>query len=190
MNSQSTARRAPGSPPVSDAPRPHEGEDVVTVRGLVKRYGDLVDRADAPVKTFSGGMKRRLEVARGILHAPEVLFLDEPTQGLDPQTRARVWDHLRVVRARTRTTIFMTTHYLEEAEWCDRIAIIDHGRIVALGTPEEPWWSSRRRWVRAARRSCPPERAGRCHRAQPGPGTTCAARSPRSPVCLFWSSWV
>jgi ABC-2 type transport system ATP-binding protein len=97
----------------------------------------LADRADAPVKTFSGGMKRRLEVARGILHAPELLFLDEPTQGLDPQTRARVWDHLRHVRGRTGTTIFMTTHYMEEAEWCDRIAIIDHGRIVAVGTPEE-----------------------------------------------------
>jgi ABC-2 type transport system ATP-binding protein len=97
----------------------------------------LTDRASALVKTFSGGMKRRLEVARGILHAPEVLFLDEPTQGLDPQTRARVWDHLREVRGRTRTTIFMTTHYLEEAEWCDRVAIIDHGRIVAIGTPEE-----------------------------------------------------
>ncbi len=97
----------------------------------------LADRAAAQVKTFSGGMKRRLEVARGILHAPELLFLDEPTQGLDPQTRARVWDHLREVRARTRTTIFMTTHYMEEAEWCDRVAIIDHGRIVALGTPEE-----------------------------------------------------
>jgi ABC-2 type transport system ATP-binding protein len=97
----------------------------------------LADRADALVTTFSGGMKRRLEVARGLLHAPEVLFLDEPTLGLDPQTRARVWDHLGQVRAHTGTTIFMTTHYLEEAEWCDRIAIIDHGRIVALGTPEE-----------------------------------------------------
>ncbi len=95
----------------------------------------LADRAQAPVKTFSGGMKRRLEVARGILHTPEVLFLDEPTQGLDPQTRARVWDHLR--EAHAHTTIFMTTHYLEEAEWCDRVAIIDHGRIVALGTPAE-----------------------------------------------------
>jgi ABC-2 type transport system ATP-binding protein len=97
----------------------------------------LSDRAEALVLTFSGGMKRRLEVARGILHAPEVLFLDEPTAGLDPQTRARVWEHLREVRARTGTTIFMTTHYMEEAEWCDRIAIIDHGLIVASGTPEE-----------------------------------------------------
>jgi ABC-2 type transport system ATP-binding protein len=98
---------------------------------------ELSDRADAAVMTFSGGMKRRLEVARGILHAPEVLFLDEPTQGLDPQTRARLWDHLRDIRRTTGLTIFMTTHYMEEAEWCDRIAIIDQGRIVALGTPDE-----------------------------------------------------
>ena len=98
---------------------------------------DLADRASAPVMTYSGGMKRRLEVARGILHEPEVLFLDEPTQGLDPQTRANLWEHLRRIRAQTHLTIFMTTHYMEEAEWCDRIAIIDHGRIVALGTPEQ-----------------------------------------------------
>ncbi len=98
---------------------------------------DLLDRADALVSTFSGGMKRRLEIARGILHAPEVLFLDEPTQGLDPQTRANVWDHLGRIRATTGLTIFMTTHYMEEAEFCDRIAIIDHGSIVALGTPDE-----------------------------------------------------
>jgi len=98
---------------------------------------DLVDRADALVSTFSGGMKRRLEIARGILHHPEVLFLDEPTQGLDPQTRANVWDHLREIRASTGLTVFMTTHYMEEAEWCDRIAIIDHGTIVALGSPDE-----------------------------------------------------
>jgi ABC-2 type transport system ATP-binding protein len=98
---------------------------------------DLSDRANALVSTFSGGMKRRLEIARGILHAPEVLFLDEPTQGLDPQTRANVWDHLGKIRSATGLTIFMTTHYMEEAEFCDRIAIIDHGRIVALGTPDE-----------------------------------------------------
>ncbi len=98
---------------------------------------DLSDRADALVSTFSGGMKRRLEIARGILHSPEILFLDEPTQGLDPQTRAKVWDHLGKIRATTGLTIFMTTHYMEEAEYCDRIAIIDHGTIVALGTPEE-----------------------------------------------------
>lgn len=98
---------------------------------------DLSDRADALVSTFSGGMKRRLEIARGILHHPEVLFLDEPTQGLDPQTRANVWEHLRGIRASTGLTVFMTTHYMEEAEWCDRIAIIDHGTIVALGTPDQ-----------------------------------------------------
>jgi ABC-2 type transport system ATP-binding protein len=98
---------------------------------------DLSDRADALVSTFSGGMKRRLEIARGILHHPEVLFLDEPTQGLDPQTRATVWEHLREIRASTGLTVFMTTHYMEEAEWCDRIAIIDHGTIVALGSPDE-----------------------------------------------------
>ncbi|HWF57951.1 MAG TPA: ATP-binding cassette domain-containing protein [Candidatus Dormibacteraeota bacterium] len=98
---------------------------------------DLSDRAGALVSTFSGGMKRRLEIARGILHAPEVLFLDEPTQGLDPQTRANVWEHLGRIRATTGLTIFMTTHYMEEAEFCDRIAIIDHGTIVAQGTPDE-----------------------------------------------------
>jgi ABC-2 type transport system ATP-binding protein len=98
---------------------------------------ELTDRADAQVITYSGGMKRRLEIARGVLHYPEVLFLDEPTIGLDPQTRAKVWEHLREVRQRTGTTIFMTTHYMEEAEWCDRIAIIDHGRIVSLGTPDQ-----------------------------------------------------
>jgi ABC-2 type transport system ATP-binding protein len=97
----------------------------------------LSERAEALVMTFSGGMKRRLEIARGMLHAPDVLFLDEPTQGLDPQTRARVWEHLRDFRWRTGTTIFMTTHYMEEAESCERIAIIDQGRIVALGTPEQ-----------------------------------------------------
>ncbi len=106
------------------------------IRAALEMVG-LEDRADAQVMTYSGGMKRRLEIARGVLHYPEVLFLDEPTIGLDPQTRATIWDHLREVRQRTGTTIFMTTHYMEEAEWCDRIAIIDHGRIVALGTPDE-----------------------------------------------------
>jgi ABC-2 type transport system ATP-binding protein len=101
------------------------------------RTVDLADRAESQVRTFSGGMRRRLEIARGILHAPEVLFLDEPTQGLDPQTRASIWEHLQRLRRDRGLTMFMTTHYMDEAEWCDRIAIIDHGRIVALGTPEE-----------------------------------------------------
>ncbi|MDQ1676972.1 MAG: type transport system ATP-binding protein [Actinomycetota bacterium] len=97
----------------------------------------LSDRRDGLVRTFSGGMQRRLEIARGLLHRPRVLFLDEPTTGLDPQTRAQVWTYLREVRAREATTVFLTTHYLDEAEQCDRIAIIDAGRIVAQGTPAE-----------------------------------------------------
>lgn len=97
----------------------------------------LSERAGSRVRTFSGGMKRRLEIARGVIHSPEVLFLDEPTIGLDPQTRANVWDHLREIHLRQGLTVFMTTHYMEEAEWCDRIAIIDQGTIVALGTPDE-----------------------------------------------------
>src|SRR5712691_600526 len=98
---------------------------------------ELADRATSKVATFSGGMKRRLEIARGILHSPEVLFLDEPTRGLDPQTRSHIWDYLRALRGREGITIFMTTHYMDEAEFCDRIAIMDMGRIVALGTPDE-----------------------------------------------------
>jgi ABC-2 type transport system ATP-binding protein len=101
------------------------------------RTVELLERADSPVRTFSGGMRRRLEIARGILHTPQVLFLDEPTQGLDPQTRANIWEHLQRLRRDRDLTMFMTTHYMDEAEYCDRIAIIDHGRIVALGTPEE-----------------------------------------------------
>ena len=101
------------------------------------RMVELLDRGDSRVRTYSGGMKRRLEIARGVIHSPEVLFLDEPTIGLDPQTRARVWDHLREIHKNSSITIFMTTHYMEEAEWCDRIAVIDHGQIVAIGSPRE-----------------------------------------------------
>jgi ABC-2 type transport system ATP-binding protein len=97
----------------------------------------LTDRARSQVKTYSGGMKRRLEIARGMLHQPQVLFLDEPTLGLDPQTRGSIWAHLNELRSRKGITIFMTTHYMDEAEYCDRIAIIDLGKIVALGTPDE-----------------------------------------------------
>ncbi|WP_055600617.1 ATP-binding cassette domain-containing protein [Streptomyces aureus] len=95
----------------------------------------LTDRRRSPVRTLSGGMRRRLEIARALLHSPRVLFLDEPTTGLDPHARAQVWDHLRALRDRHGSTLFVTTHYLEEAENCDRIAIIDRGRVVALGTP-------------------------------------------------------
>lgn len=97
---------------------------------------ELWDRRKGSVRTFSGGMKRRLEIARGLLHRPRVLFLDEPTLGLDPQTRRRIWDYLAELRARERLTVFLTTHYMDEAEHCDRIAVIDHGEIVALDTPE------------------------------------------------------
>ncbi|MCO6003803.1 ATP-binding cassette domain-containing protein [Actinoallomurus purpureus] len=97
---------------------------------------DLLDRRDGKVETFSGGMKRRLEIARGLLHSPRVLFLDEPTVGLDPQTRAAIWGYIDQLRKTEDITIFLTTHYMEEAEFCDRIAIIDHGEIVVLDTPE------------------------------------------------------
>jgi len=96
---------------------------------------DLADKADDAVRTYSGGMKRRLEIARGLLHHPKVLFLDEPTIGLDPQTRRHIWQYLLKLRQQEGVTMFMTTHYMDEAEHCDRIAIIDHGRIVALDTP-------------------------------------------------------
>src|SRR5437867_13393971 len=96
----------------------------------------LSDRASSQVKTCSGGMKRRLEIARGMLHQPQILFLDEPTLGLDPQTRKSIWTHLNELRTKRGVTIFMTTHYMDEAEYCDRIAIIDHGKIVALDTPD------------------------------------------------------
>jgi ABC-2 type transport system ATP-binding protein len=96
----------------------------------------LWDRRDGTVGTFSGGMRRRLEIARGLMHSPRVLFLDEPTIGLDPQTRRSIWSYIRELQEREEITIFMTTHYMDEAEWCDRIAIMDHGEIVALDAPE------------------------------------------------------
>ena len=96
---------------------------------------DLGDKAGNLVRTYSGGMKRRLEIVRGLLHHPKVLFLDEPTIGLDPQTRRHIWAYLLKLRQQQRVTLFMTTHYMDEAEHCDRIAIIDHGQIVALDTP-------------------------------------------------------
>jgi ABC-2 type transport system ATP-binding protein len=98
---------------------------------------ELEDRADDLVRNFSGGMKRRLEIARGLLHSPKVLFLDEPTLGLDPQTRNRIWEYLVTLRRETNITLFLTTHYMDEAEYCDRIAIIDHGKIIVLDTPQE-----------------------------------------------------
>ena len=98
---------------------------------------ELTDRQGSAVMQYSGGMRRRLEIARGILHYPQVLFLDEPTLGLDPQTRNHIWKYIHELRKREGITIFMTTHYMDEAELCDRIAIIDAGRIAALGTPAQ-----------------------------------------------------
>jgi ABC-2 type transport system ATP-binding protein len=104
--------------------------DVLRLVGLFERRDDLV-------RKFSGGMKRRLEVARGLIHRPKVLFLDEPTLGLDPQTRTNLWEFIVGLPKKHMVTVFMTTHYMEEAEVCDRIAIIDHGKIITTGTPEE-----------------------------------------------------
>jgi len=103
----------------------------------VLKFVDLYDRKDDLVKKFSGGMKRRLEVARGLIHWPRVLFLDEPTLGLDPQSRTNLWEFISELPVEHNVTIFMTTHYMEEAEVCDRIAIIDNGKIIAIGTPDE-----------------------------------------------------
>ena len=96
---------------------------------------DLYDRRKDQVLTYSGGMRRRLEVARGLVHYPTVLFLDEPTIGLDPQSRKHLWNYVLDLAKKENITIFLTTHYLDEAEHCDRIAIIDHGKIIALDTP-------------------------------------------------------
>ena len=105
-------------------------EEILHVVGLFERRDDLV-------KKFSGGMKRRLEIARGLLHRPKVLFLDEPTLGLDPQTRSHVWEFIRKLKKSEGNTVFMTTHYMDEAEVSDRIAIIDRGQIIAFGSPDE-----------------------------------------------------
>ncbi len=102
------------------------------------KFVDLWDRKDDLVKEFSGGMKRRLEIARGLLHHPKVIFLDEPTLGLDPQTRNHMWNYLKDLNQKEGTTVFFTTHYMEEADRvAQRIAVIDHGKIVAQGTPSE-----------------------------------------------------
>ena len=97
---------------------------------------DLSEWADKPVKTFSGGMRRRLEIARGLVHEPKVFFLDEPTTGLDPVSRTAVWEMLRKIKASRDLTVLITTHYMDEADkLCDRIAIVDHGTLVVLDTP-------------------------------------------------------
>jgi ABC-2 type transport system ATP-binding protein len=114
------------------------GKDVMKERvDSSLRFVDLYERKDDLVKKFSGGMKRRLEVARGLIHRPRVLFLDEPTLGLDPQSRANLWEFIGELPKHHGVTIFMTTHYMEEAEVCDRIGIIDNGKIIAIGTPDD-----------------------------------------------------
>ena len=105
------------------------------MRQVLEMVG-LWERRASLVSTFSGGMRRRLEIARGLLHAPRVLFLDEPTVGLDPQTRSSIWRYIEELKAAEEITIFLTTHYMDEAEHCDRIAIIDQGELIALDTPE------------------------------------------------------
>ncbi len=105
------------------------------MRQVLEMVG-LWERRDGLVNTFSGGMKRRLEIGRGLLHSPRVLFLDEPTVGLDPQTRSSIWAYIRELKRQEDITIFLTTHYMDEAENCDRIAIMDHGEIIVLDTPE------------------------------------------------------
>jgi ABC-2 type transport system ATP-binding protein len=111
--------------------RRERSERLLEMVGLTERANDLV-------ATYSGGMRRRLEIARGLIHSPEVLFLDEPTIGLDPQSRRAVWDLLERLREETGLTISLTTHYMDEAETlCDRVAIVDGGKIIALGTPAE-----------------------------------------------------
>jgi ABC-2 type transport system ATP-binding protein len=104
---------------------------------LLKLF-ELIDRRNDPVKQFSGGMRRRLEIARGLLHTPKIIFLDEPTLGLDPQTRNQLWTHVKKLNEEEQVTVFLTTHYMEEADRvAQRIAVIDHGRIVAQGTSAE-----------------------------------------------------
>ncbi|HEX2756827.1 MAG TPA: ABC transporter ATP-binding protein [Candidatus Limnocylindrales bacterium] len=109
-------------------------------RARIEELSDVVGlgaEVFRPIKTYSGGMKRKLEIIRSLMHRPGVLFLDEPTSGLDPVSRHSLWQYLRRVRAADGTTIFLTTHYLEEAEEADRVCVIDHGRIATMGTPDE-----------------------------------------------------
>lgn len=113
-------------------PKKESGESIVKLLKLV----DLSEWTDSVVETFSGGMKRRLEIAKALLHSPKVIFMDEPTLGLDPQTRRHIWEYIKTLNSEKNVTIFITTHYLEEADFlCNRVAIIDKGKIQAMNTP-------------------------------------------------------
>jgi ABC-2 type transport system ATP-binding protein len=104
----------------------------------VLKLVDLTNRRNDLLKTYSGGMRRRLEIARGLLHRPKILFLDEPTLGLDPQTREHIWEYIEKLVEEEKLTIILTTHYMDEADrLCDRLAIMDHGKIIVLDTPDE-----------------------------------------------------
>jgi ABC-2 type transport system ATP-binding protein len=106
------------------------------IAALLHQFG-LDERRGDPVRALSGGLRRAVDIARGILHEPRVLFLDEPTAGLDPRARRSLWELIRGLRAASGLTVFLTTHYVEEAEPCDRVAVLDRGRLVALGSPAE-----------------------------------------------------
>jgi ABC-2 type transport system ATP-binding protein len=122
----------PFSPSYSMMPKQYKHK-VIELAKLVGIENDL----DKPVKTFSGGMKRKLEIIRSLIHKPKVLFLDEPTTGLDPISRKNLWEYLQAIRKKEDITIFLTTHYLDEAEGCDYISIIDKGKVIAEGSPKE-----------------------------------------------------
>ncbi len=115
--------------------------------GELARVLGIEDEIFNKVKTFSGGMKRKLEIVRGLIHHPKVLFLDEPTTGLDPSSRRDLWEYLTVVRRTLGTTVFLTTHYLEEAEQADTVCVVNKGKVVALGTPAELTKSLVREWI-------------------------------------------
>jgi len=122
----------PFRPSFASMPRSYR-EQVERLAGML----GIADTLGKPVKKLSGGMQRKLEIVRSLLHQPKILFLDEPTAGLDPQSRRNLWDYLRAIRAESGVTLFLTTHYLDEAEQVDRICVINTGRIVSLGTPAE-----------------------------------------------------